>query len=86
MPRFSLAALLFIGGAPLGAALMPPLPCSPWHWAHANWTKTCAPSATSGETEADAAVVAVAAGAALGATLTTIAVQGVRAVRAVRRQ
>src|SRR6478609_2839313 len=24
----------------------PPAPPMPWHWAHANWTKSCAPAAT----------------------------------------
>ena len=38
----------------------PPLPCSPWHWAHANWTNVCAPAATTGSTVPEGAVVAVA--------------------------
>ena len=35
----------------------PPFPCSPWHWAHANWTNVCAPAATVGSTCAAATVV-----------------------------
>jgi len=31
----------------------PPRPCSPWHWAHANCTKMCAPAATAGSNVAD---------------------------------
>ena len=33
----------------------PPRPCRPWHWAQANWTKSCAPAATCGDTFAEAA-------------------------------
>ena len=32
----------------------PPSPCGPWHCEHANWTKVCAPAATTGLTEAPA--------------------------------
>src|SRR6476620_6323546 len=34
----------------------PPRPCSPWHWAQPNWTKSCAPGATCGFTGAETTV------------------------------
>src|SRR5581483_8268032 len=34
----------------------PPTPFGPWHWEHANWTKSWAPSATRGATVARCAV------------------------------
>ena len=40
----------------------PPLPCSPWHCAHANWTKLCPPEATCGSTEAGRGVCVVGRG------------------------
>ena len=36
---------------PESDGIAPPIPRSPWHWPQANWTKTWAPAATSGETE-----------------------------------
>ena len=39
----------------------PPVPCSPWHWAQANWTKSCAPAATAGSTCSTGALVVGAA-------------------------
>ncbi len=43
----------------------PPRPSSPWHWAQANWTKSCAPAATCGSTAATAVGEAVAVGVAV---------------------